>query len=308
METRKPGAFAKFAWFALAYNLIVILWGVFLRASYSGDGCGQHWLTCGGEAIPTAPELKTVIEFSHRITTALGGLVVVTLAVWAFLNRKNYKYVNYFAAMSLLFILIEGAIGGGLVLTGNTAANWTPTRPYWTAGHLINTFVLIAFLALTAWAASGTRTFTKAISRRSLGLAAAGVIAVFVVSVTGSMAALTTMLFPAESLSQGVAMDFAPDSHPLLRLRILHPMAAIVAGVGIFSISGWVRANSNEGAAQWWSRATSVLILSQIGFGAATLLMLGPIVMQLGHLLLADLLWIAFVLMFANHFSSVQFD
>ena len=271
MGKQKLSTFAKFAWFALAYNLVVILWGVFLRASYSGDGCGQHWLTCGGEAIPTAPELKTAIEFSHRISTALAGLVVVTLAVLAFLNRKNYKYVGLFALMSLFFILIEGAIGGGLVLTGNTAANWTPTRPYWTAGHLINTFILIAFLTLTAWAASGNRTFTRKISRRSVVLAATGVIALFFVGITGSMAALMTMLFPAESISQFVAMDFAPDSHPLLRLRILHPIAAIVAGVGILFISGWVRANSNEGAAQWWSRAASVLIVVQIGFGSATL-------------------------------------
>ena len=58
----KLSAFAKYAWFVLAYNLLVILWGVFLRASHSGDGCGQHWLTCGGEVVPTAPQFKTGIE------------------------------------------------------------------------------------------------------------------------------------------------------------------------------------------------------------------------------------------------------
>lgn len=308
MKTPKPDAFVKFAWFALAYNLVVILWGVFLRASYSGDGCGQHWLTCGGEAIPTAPQLKTVIEFSHRISTAVAGLVVLVLVVWAFLRGRKHKYVSIFAALSFLFILIEGAIGGGLVLTGNTAANWTPTRPYWTAGHLINTFVLIASLTLTAWAASKPREFRNNLWGRSAVLAAIGTIALFFVSIAGSMAALTTMLFPAETLGQGIAMDFDPASHQLLRLRVLHPIAAIIAAVGIFFISGWVRANSNKGPAQWWSRATSVLVLVQIAFGGASLLTLAPIVMQLGHLLLADLLWIAFVLMFANHFEASDLD
>lgn len=304
----KTNAFTKFAWFALAYNLVVILWGVFLRASYSGDGCGQHWLTCGGEAIPTAPQLKTVIEFSHRITTAFAGLVVVVLAVWAFLKRRTQKYVAFFAAMSLLFIVIEGAIGGGLVLTGNTAANWTPSRPYWTAGHLINTFILIAFLAVTAWSASDSRKFRSDISNKSIGLGVAGTFALFFVGVTGSMAALTTMLFPAETLSQGISMDFDPASHPLLRLRIFHPISAIIAAIGVLFISGWVRANSGVSDAQWWAKTTSVLVLLQIAFGAATLLMLGPIVMQLGHLLLADLVWIAFVLMFANHLSGNQLE
>ncbi|MEP7037841.1 MAG: COX15/CtaA family protein, partial [Acidobacteriota bacterium] len=64
----KISKFAKYAWFVLAYNILVIIWGVFLRASKSGDGCGQHWLTCKGEVVPSAPELKTVIEFSHRLT------------------------------------------------------------------------------------------------------------------------------------------------------------------------------------------------------------------------------------------------
>jgi heme A synthase len=308
MSTRKLGPFAKFAWLALGYNLVVILWGVFLRASYSGDGCGQHWLTCGGEAIPSAPELKTIIEFSHRVTTALAGLVVVVLAFWAFRNRDQSRYVAVFAGMSLVFILIEGAIGGGLVLTGNTAANWTPTRPYWTAGHLINTFILIGFLTLTAWAASGRREFSSNFPRNAVLLSVAGAFALFFVGVAGSMAALMTMLFPAESLSQGLAMDFDPASHPLLRLRIFHPISAVAAAVGLVFIASFVRANSKDFSVAWWSRAMSILIFVQIAFGAATLLTLAPIVMQLGHLLLADLVWIAYVMMFANYFSSSRLD
>lgn len=307
MEQPKLNSFAKFAWFALGYNLLVILWGVFLRASYSGDGCGQHWLTCGGEAIPTAPQLKTVIEFSHRITTAIAGLVVFALLCWAFAHRPKMSYVRLFAGLSFVFILIEGAIGGGLVLTGNTAANWTPTRPYWTAGHLINTFVLIAFLTLTAWSASHDRKFKFDRESTSKILAVIGTAIIFFVGISGSMAALTTMLFPAETLGQGLAMDFDPLSHPLLRLRIIHPIAAVLGAVVLIFISGKVGSICGDSkTTQKWSRILTVLVLAQIAFGAATLLMLGPIVMQLGHLLLADLVWIAFVLMFANHFDEAQ--
>jgi heme A synthase len=305
MAFQKSNSFAKFAWFALAYNILVILWGVFLRASYSGDGCGQHWLTCQGEAIPTAPQLKTIIEFSHRITTALAGIVVFALFCWAFAKREKLNYVRLSAGLSFIFIVIEGAIGGGLVLTGNTAANWTPTRPYWTAGHLINTFILIAFLTLAAWSASGYRKFRSDLNVSSLALAAVGTLIIFFVGISGSMAALTTMLFPAESLGQGFAMDFDPASHPLLRLRIVHPIAAVMGAVILFFMAGKVRAWSNgDSATAKWSSVLSILLLVQIAFGAATLLMLGPIVMQLAHLLLADLVWIAFVLMFANYFDQ----
>jgi heme A synthase len=308
MSEQKTSGLAKFAWFALGYNILVILWGVFLRASYSGDGCGQHWLTCGGEAIPTAPQLKTVIEFSHRITTALAGLVIVVMLIWAFVSRSRQPYLRLFASLSFIFILIEGAIGGGLVLTGNTAANWTPTRPYWTAGHLINTFVLVAVVTLTAWTATRKRELSWVVPRSALWLAIVGTAVIFFVGITGSMAALTTMLFPADSLGKGLQMDFDPSSHPLLRLRIVHPISAIAGGVALLFIAGWIKANSVDRRAKSNSSVLSILVILQLAFGAATLLTLGPIAMQLGHLLLADLVWIIFVLMFANHFAAVELD
>jgi heme A synthase len=110
METHsRLSAFAKYAWFALAYNVVVIIWGVFLRASHSGDGCGQHWLTCGGEVVPSAPQMKTVIEFSHRITTTLVGFYVIGLLVWAFLlwyrERSNPRSdLLKFALASFIFV------------------------------------------------------------------------------------------------------------------------------------------------------------------------------------------------------------
>jgi heme A synthase len=298
---KKLSGFAKYAWFAVGYNLLVILWGVFLRASHSGDGCGQHWITCHGEAIPSAPELKTLIEFSHRVTSMLAGLVVVALVVWARRNFPKGHVVRRMALLSLVFIIIEGAIGGGLVLTGNTAGNWTPWRPYWAAGHLVNTFILLAFLALTAWFASSPRRQAGSLPARAWILLAAGLAAILLTGISGSMAALTNMLFPSATLSEGIAKDFAADSHILLRLRIFHPIISIFTGVFLIMISAYVKKLvDREGPAAKWAGALSGLVIAQIAFGAATLLMLAPIVMQLGHLLLADLVWIAFVLMWAS--------
>jgi len=305
MVERKSDSFIRYAWFALAYNLLVIIWGVFLRASYSGDGCGQHWLTCQGEAIPSAPELKTVIEFSHRITTMLAGLVVLGLLVWAFRKFQKGHVVRKLAVLSFVFILIEGAIGGGLVLTGNTAANWTPSRPLWTAGHLINTFILLALLALTAWFAGRGNRETRKVPSHDIALIVIGTAAILIVGISGSMAALSTMLFPSGSLAEGIARDFDPDSHVLLRLRIFHPILSVLTAVYVLFLSALIRRNA-PGSAEVakWSKALPVLVVLQIVFGAATLLTLGPILMQLGHLLLADLVWIAFVLLCASYVTD----
>src|SRR5215213_336983 len=103
----KLNGFARYAWFVLAWNIVVILWGVFLRASKSGDGCGQHWLTCGGEVIPSAPQLKTVIEYSHRITSFLAFAVVVALLIWVFRKFPTGSPIRKTAFLSFVFVVTE---------------------------------------------------------------------------------------------------------------------------------------------------------------------------------------------------------
>lgn len=301
----KPDNFFRYAWFALGYNVLVILGGVFLRASHSGDGCGQHWLTCHGEAVPSAPQLKTLIEFSHRLTTAIAGLIVLVLVIWAFRKFERESLTRYFAGLSFFFILVEGAIGGGLVLTGNTAANWTPTRPYWAAGHLVNTFALIAFLTLTAWSATLKRFKLRRLVPFEITAILVCIASMLLVGVSGSMASLAHMLFPSETIAEGMAKDFDPNSHWLLRLRILHPILSIFAVVFTAFIVNWMKRRVPASAkTAFWVRNLSILLLVQLGFGAVTLLTLAPIVMQLVHLLLADLVWIAFVLVSANFISE----
>ncbi|MFN0277117.1 MAG: COX15/CtaA family protein [Pyrinomonadaceae bacterium] len=307
---KKLNSFARYAWFVLGYNILVILWGVFLRASKSGDGCGQHWLTCHGEVIPSAPELKTVIEFSHRITSSIAGMLLVVLLAWAFrrwsASKTEQNYLTLKTAIgSFVFIVIEGLLGAGLVLTGNTAENLTPERPVWMAAHLINTFILLAFLTLTARYASGGQRLNFRTEPKYLAALAIGVIAVFLVGISGSIAALSSMIFPVGTIAAGITQDFSPTSHLLLRLRLLHPITAILTSVFLIFLTGWLAKEcGNEKKISRWSNVLSILVLVQIAFGSATLLMMAPIVMQLGHLLLADLIWISYVLFSAGFLSS----
>lgn len=304
METgTKLDRFAKFAWFVLAYNIVVIMWGVFLRASKSGDGCGQHWLTCHGEVVPSAPELKTVIEFSHRITSALDGLIVIALLVWAvrlwYVHRTEITlYVLKMAAGAFLFVLIEGALGAGLVLTGNTAETLTPARPFWMAAHLINTLILLSLLTITAWSASSGRRVSFKAEPKQLAWIALGAVLIFLVGISGSVAALSSMIFPSGTIVEGITKDFSSTSHLLLRIRPFHPIIAVIAAVFLTFWATWVKAKAAQNKSVGkWANVLSVLVVVQIVFGALTLLTLAPIVMQLGHLLLADAIWISFVLL-----------
>ncbi len=301
----KLDTFAKYAWLTVVVNVVVILWGVFLRASKSGDGCGQHWLTCHGEVIPSAPELKTVIEFSHRITSALAFFAVLGLLIWTFRKFQKGAAIRKTAVISFIFIVTEAAVGAGLVLTGNTAETLTAARPFWMAGHLINTFVLLCFLVLTARYASGDEALKFDHQRKFLAALAIGVLAVFIVGISGSIAALTHMVFPAGTLAEGLANDLSSTSHILLRLRLLHPITAILTSVFLIFLTGWlVKEGGREKAVSKWSNVLSLLVLGQLAFGSATLFMRAPILMQIGHLLMADLIWLSYVLFAAAFLSS----
>ncbi len=308
----KLRAFTNYARFVLLFNVLVILWGVFLRASKSGDGCGEHWLTCHGEVIPSAPEFKTVIEFTHRVSTAIDGILMLILIVWAiriWLNFRDQQSRQVLIASlgSFFFVLTEAAVGAGLVLTGNTADAVTNARPFWAIGHLINTFILLTFLTLTVWFAAAPRRFTFRNTGRPILLIAVAAAALILVGASGSLAALSNMLFPSQSLAEGIAKDLSATSNIILRLRVSHPIVSILTAGYLVYLSGWLkRTSEDDSTVTRWSNLVSILVLVQIAFGAATLLTLGPIVMQLGHLLLADAIWIAFVLLCANYFARTH--
>jgi heme A synthase len=77
--------------------------------------------------------------------------------------------------------------------------------------------------------------------------------------------------------------------------------------VFLIFLVGWLANEATKSSrVKRWSNVLSLLVLAQIAFGAATLLMLGPIVMQLGHLLLADAIWISYVLTAANFLSQKE--
>src|SRR6266545_7603351 len=112
----KLNRFATYAWAALGYNLFVIVWGAYVRASVSGDGCGSHWPLCNGEIIPSVGQTKTLIELTHRLSSGLALLMVVGLVAWAWRAYPKKHMVRQAAMFSLLFILTEALVGAGLVL------------------------------------------------------------------------------------------------------------------------------------------------------------------------------------------------
>ncbi len=304
---------ARFAWAALGYNLCVVLWGAFVRASGSGAGCGSHWPLCNGEVVPRDPALATMIELAHRVSSGLALVLVLGLAVWSFRATRRGSPVRLGAVLSLVFILTEAAIGAGLVLLQKVGEDSSLARAGWLAGHLLNTFVLLACLTLTAWWASGGFSLRTRGVERSAWLAGSLLVATLLVGITGAVAALGDTLFPATSLAHGLQQDRSSAGHFLLRLRVLHPALAVGVGFCLLLAAPALAARVPETpmprpSTASVAKALGALVPIQWAAGAATVLLLAPIWLQLVHLLLADLLWITLVLLTAHALTDRRRD
>jgi len=306
----KLDRFAKYAWFALAFNLLVIVWGAYVRASGSGAGCGSHWPLCNGEVIPGSPTVKTIVEFSHRLSSGLALLLVAGALVWAFLvwafraNAPKDRLGPYgaaamffIAAAAMFFMLMEAAIGAGLVLFEMVAENKSIARALWVSAHLVNTFLLVGTLALMAW----TATTGGRLSVRGQGsinrVFAAAILATLLLGVSGAVSALGATLFPVTSLAGGLKQDLSPTAHILERLRIFHPIIAIGVGGLLILTAFFARSRRPDNEVKRWSSALIAFVLVQLGAGAFNMLLHAPIWLQLVHLLLSDLVWVALVLL-----------
>lgn len=294
---------ARYAWFVLVYNLGVILWGAYVRATGSGAGCGSHWPSCNGELIPRAPALETVIEFTHRLSSGVALLFVIGLFYWVYRSYSKGHIVRLGATLSLVFIITEALVGAGLVLFEWVADDVSTGRAITIAIHLVNTFLLLAALTLTAWWASGGREIELSEKRSTSWALGAGFAGVLILGVTGAITALGDTLFPAGSLVEGFQQDFAPAAHFLVRLRVWHPIVAIVVGFYVLFVAGYLGFTSDD---RWVKRLAAIqagLFITQLGAGLINLLLLAPVWMQILHLLLADLVWISLVLLAAATLS-----
>ena len=291
--------FARYAWGVLAANLAVILLGAYVRATGSGAGCGAHWPLCNGEMLPREPALQTLIEFSHRLSSGLALLLVAGLVVGAWRAYPRGHLVRRGAAFTAAFMISEAAIGAGLVLLRYVADDTRVARGYWVAGHLVNTFLLVAALALTAWWASGAPG-PRWRDRRGLAAALLGAAAgVLLLGVSGAVTALGDTLFPVATLAEGKALTFSESAHLFVRLRVYHPLLALAVGTGVTLAAAFAVRSRPLPVVRRLAVAVVALWIGQLLLGAGNVYLLAPVSIQLLHLLVSDLIWIALVLLTA---------
>lgn len=300
LSDMKLTRFAYFSWSTLIYNILVVIWGAYVRATGSGAGCGSHWPLCNGVILPRAEQVETIIEFFHRATSGFALVMVFVLFLWGRRSFQQKEPVRIGVNLAMIFIISESLVGAALVLFSWVDKNQSVARVISISIHLINTFLLLASLALTAWWASTKAPLQHSFLKKNIWFLLVGAVLLLILGISGAITALGDTLFPAGSLAEGIQQDFEPTAHFLIKLRIWHPVIAILTAIVIviITITNWKINNPRV------LKILSVKIISfffiQLLAGLINVLLLAPVWLQLVHLLLADLVWITYVLFCAS--------
>lgn len=284
------------------YTILVIAWGAWVRISHSGDGCGESWPLCHGEFIPVEAAKsqgnRTWVEFTHRIMSGLFGILVIWLTYSVHRNFERSHPIRLAAKLSLAFTLTEALLGAKLVLFGLVGSNASGLRGLIMSLHFLNSAILVASLSATAFFGSRShwrrRDFADLLGRGPIRhLPILGLLGLVILGMTGTIAALSTTLFPAKSLLDGIFQDLNPQ-HVFLRLRILHPVLGVFVGAALAALFVVVAEATSDSGIRRRSRTLAITLAGTVVIGAITLLWLSPFALRLVHLILAHTIVILF--------------
>jgi heme A synthase len=291
------GIARRFASATLAYTILVILFGAIVRITGSGAGCGQHWPTCHGDIAHLPRTLATAIELTHRVTSGLALVAVMGLFVVTLRHEPAGHPTRKLAVATLALMIVEALIGAGLVLLALVGKDGSVARAVVMPLHLVSTYALTGVMALlVVWRDEPPR---LALRSRDAPLIVLSALALVVVSATGAVTALGDTLYPPEAASLGtrLAEDQGEGAHFLARLRVLHPVLAVLAAGFIAHAARRLASSSTNPRLRGAGRAVFALIVAQLAAGVVNVLLSAPGWLQVVHLGLALGLWIAFVVL-----------
>jgi protoheme IX farnesyltransferase len=283
----------QFAWILFIYNLAVVAWGGWVRVSYSGDGCGDHWPLCDGKLIPGFATTKQIVEFSHRVSS---GLVLPLAAILLFMVWRAFPKghaARKAAGFSVLFTVSEALVGMVLVVYKLVAYNESVYRAVSMSVHLVNTFLLLGSVALTAMVASGVKVPVIRGQGAVPYILGIGGVLVAALGMSGSVSALGHALKPVPDVLKAASQ---PGAHWMVKMQPLHPLIAISVGLYLLLASGLlIHLRPTKEVRVAVQRMMSVYAL-QMALGLLNIALKAPVWLQIVHLVLADILFVTLVL------------
>jgi heme A synthase len=259
---------------------LIVLGGV-VRATDSGLGC-PDWPRCHGSFIPKW-EKHTLIEYSHRATASVAGLLALSLLVVAWRKYRRVPAITYPATAVMLLIVVQAWLGK------ETVERELP--PEIVAVHLTMALTIVSVLALlttTAFALEGQSSRLE-VSQRLGRIAIAASAVTLVLMIVGSYVAgagygLACNGWP---LCNGEVVPGADAAS--VQVHFLHRVLALVLGLVLLALLwaagrerssapvafrlsvlalGLFIAQALVGAANIWTKLASEVVAVHLGLGA----------------------------------------
>lgn len=156
---------ANFSWYratlllGLAAAIAQVALGGVVRVTGSGDAC-PDWPLCHGQIIPPL-DLNIWLEFSHRLSASVLGVLVLTASVLAWRQAPRFP-TSLLAIGAALVLVVAAALLGGLTVL--TELSWWARLI-----HLVLAELVVACIAV-AWLAGPARLRSAAGPRSGSGL------------------------------------------------------------------------------------------------------------------------------------------
>ncbi|RYG39600.1 protoheme IX farnesyltransferase [bacterium] len=288
----KTTRFGNYVWAVLIYNLLAVAWGVYVRASGSGDGCGTNWPLCDGGHIPLNGMQAKLVESSHRISTGLVGVLVAIMLYKAFQIFPKGHTARKASVGAMFMTLLEGGIGASLVKFKLVTDNPSTARATIMGFHVVSTFLLLGCIAVVALLASGAPTVKVKGQGPVAVMILAGLLSTCFLGVSGAISALGHQLQPVDDVLKA-AMN--PATFWMVRVQPLHPLIAASVGLYLALAAGLIlhlRPSPLVRQAVYWMVG---LYAFQIAVGALNIWFKAPIPMQMFHLVMADVNFISVI-------------
>ncbi|MCR2806194.1 COX15/CtaA family protein [Paenibacillus soyae] len=260
------GRFRAFAIASCIGMLLVLLAGALVTNTESGRGCGDDWPLCHGKFIP-AYTFETAIELSHRVVSALEGLLVlgVHIAIYRKYKQdaKRFKEPYYYSTAALSFTIIQA-------LMGAAAVKWYQSPPVMAIHFGISIIAFAATMLLVIWTyrARSERQETFLVPSSIYPRALATAIYCYVVIYLGAFIRHTDSAGGCEGwpLCNGQVI---PEMEGATAAVFIHRVAALILGIAIAGLYVHIRRVSPGGAGltkpAWW---VLVLVVAQVLSGA----------------------------------------
>ena len=283
----------------------VTLGGV-VRVTGSGLGC-PDWPFCHGKIIPPLNDIATMLEYSHRLSASVLGILVLALFITALMRYRRNKWAMNSTATALALVIVASLLGGATVLT---------ELVWWIRlVHLAIAMGVVAALVIAVavgWRIGVGRDMREAAHPGSANarfnrLTIAAIIGVFLLILSGSyiVGAGYGSSCGTWPLCRG---SLFPEGRAYLE-HMSHRYFAALVGVAIAAVAvgAWRQRLSAPSIGRGGLLLAAAFAL-QILAGALTVWMGFTPTIKAVHLSMATLVWIALIFVAALAFAPRRFE